>query len=227
MLLGASGTGKSTLGTELVRRFLAGHPRGRVYVVDSKPRYRAEWTIQGIRPRYSSWVKGDTLRGSVAINDVEHLRDAELISRCCVFQSIRTNGQPVDDYEEQAAELAQRVFRSSGPRRPTLLYVDETYDLAGPTGLVDRRLLRTVRAGRERDMAVLMGAQRPRSIPLPILTEATKVYAFRLEFLDDRKYLVRHGMELRAQPQGHAFVLAERRGGVNVEQLLELHLRES
>jgi hypothetical protein len=225
-LIGGAGTGKSTLGTELCRRFLAQYPKGLVVIIDTKPRYRATWLLNGLRASYKRWVKGDTLAGSVAIHSARELGDRQLVhSRCVIFQSMHPNGEPVTDYEDQAADLAERVFRISHPGQPTLLYVDETYDLAhGAGGIVDRRLLRTVRAGRERNMSVLMGAQRPRSIPLPILTESNRLYVFELEFEDDRKYLQRHGAELRTIPTGHAFVMAERGRGGKREGLFELAL---
>jgi len=226
-LIGAAGTGKSTLGTELCKRFLQRYARGLVVILDTKPRYRATWQLNGLRANYKRWVSGDTIPGSVAIHAAGELRDRKLLrSRCVIFQSMHPNGDQVADYEEQCAELADLTFRQSHPGQPTLLYVDETYDVAhGAAGIVDRRLLRTVRAGRERNMAVLMGAQRPRSIPLPILTESNRLYVFNLEFDDDRKYLMKHGAQLRAVPSGHEFVMAERGAGGRREGLYQLALQ--
>lgn len=226
VLIGAAGTGKSTLGTELCRRFLQRYPRGMVVILDTKPRYRATWQLNGLRARYKHWVKGDSIPDSVAIHSAAELGERRLVrSRCVIFQSCYPDGEQVPRYEDQAAELAERVFRQSHPGLPTLLYVDETYDLAhGSAGIVDRRLLRTVRAGRERNMAVLMGAQRPRSIPLPILTESNRLYVFMLEFDEDHKYLRKHGAQLRQVPLGHAFVMAERGQGGRREGLYQLSL---
>lgn len=226
VLIGAAGTGKSTLGTELCKRFLKDYPRGLVVIIDTKPRYRATWLLSGMRAKYKHWVDGDSIPGSVAIHAAGELRDRRLVkSRCVIFQSMHPSGEQVPAYEDQAAALADMTFRQSHPGQPTLLYVDETYDLAhGSAGIVDRRLLRTVRAGRERNMAVLMGAQRPRSIPLPILTESNRLYVFNLEFDEDIKYLQKHGAQLRAVPSGHEFVLAERGAGGRREGLYQLAL---
>jgi hypothetical protein len=177
-----------------------------------------------LRAQYKHWVQGDSIPGSVAIHAAGELRDRRLVkSRAVIFQSMWPSGELVPHYEEQAAQLAESTFKQSHPGQPTLLYVDETYDLSGPTGMVDRRLLRTIRAGRERNMAVLMGAQRPRSIPLPILTESNRLYVFNLEFDDDRKYLQKHGASLHMVPSGHEFVLAER-GARRQEGLFQLSL---
>lgn len=229
ILVGCVGSGKSTLGTELVRRFLADEPNALVGVIDSKPRYRAEWAVSGLRQRYKDWAKGDVLSGSVALHRAAEFREARLQSRCLVLQSLYPNRELVEDFEDEAAQFAYRLFRASGQRRPTLLYIDELYDLAhGQSGIVDRRLLRTIRTGRELNMAVLVGAQRPRSIPIPTLTESNRIYVFQLDYLEDVKYLRQHAVALSREPIGHAFVMATKGvGRARTEQLLELNLRRN
>jgi hypothetical protein len=226
ILGGCVGSGKSTLGTELVRRFLADEPAGIVGVIDSKPRYRATWTVNGTRMRYRDWAGGDVLRGSVGIHKAADFPHARLMSRCVVLQSLHPDRRLVDDFEEQASDFAYRLFRASSSKRPTLLYVDELYDLAhGSAGIVDRRLLRTIRTGRELNMAVLVGAQRPRSIPIATLTESNRLYIFQLDYAEDAKYLRQHAVQLTKIPTGHAFVMATKGvGRARTEQLLQLNV---
>lgn len=229
VLIGMTGTGKSTLGTELVRRWLAADPKRRVLIIDSKPRYRASWTVNGTGQRYRNWVKGDTIAGSVAVSSWYDLGNLWKLYRVVIFQSMTAGAKFTQAFEDMSAAYAAEAFRASSASRPVLMFIDEYYDLLGGglAALIDRRLLKTIRAGRERSMSVLVGAQRPRSIPIPTLTEATKLYLFQLEFEDDKKYLVKHGPALRYQPGGHQFVLYERDGAKRSERLMQLRLAEA
>jgi hypothetical protein len=118
ILVGCVGSGKSTLGTELVRRFLQDEPRALVGLIDSKPRYRAEWSINGTRMRYHDWAAGDTLAGSVALHHAREFPQARLQSRCLILQSLYPNRQLVEDFEEEAEEPDEDQVPelSPGPR---------------------------------------------------------------------------------------------------------------
>jgi hypothetical protein len=134
----------------------------------------------------------------------------------------------VDEFEEEAFSATRKLFRSSHETSPTLLYVDEYYDLitgGGLSGHTDRRVLQVIRAGRERYMSALISTQRPRSIPLPTLTEATKYYIFTLEYEEDIEYMRKHGPKLSQSPHGYDFVFYERKnGGERIEKLMRLDL---
>lgn len=226
--IGQTGCGKSTLSTELVRRFLKDYPDSRVLIVDSKPRYRATHRRNGWRLEYPKWAKGDTIQGSIAVHHADEVMDAYQFSRCVILQSLHPNAHEVDDFEEEAFEGARKLFRSSHEDSPTLLYVDEYYDLitgGGLSGHTDRRVLQVIRAGRERYMSALISTQRPRSIPLPTLTEASKYYIFTLEYLEDIKYMQQHGPLMQNTPHGYNFVFYERLpGGERIEKLMRLDL---
>lgn len=226
--IGQTGCGKSTLSTELVRRFLKENPDSRVLIIDSKPRYRATHKRTGLHLFYPKWAKGDTIQGSVAVYDADSVMPAYRFTRCVVLQSLRPNAREVDDFEEKAFEATRKLFRSSHESSPTLLYVDEYYDLitgGGLSGHTDRRVLQVIRAGRERYMSALISTQRPRSIPLPTLTEATKYYIFTLEYEEDIDYMRKHGPKLSVSPHGYDFVFYERlSGGQRIEKLMRLDL---
>lgn len=227
--IGQTGCGKSTLATDLLRRFLNDYPTGRILIVDSKPRYRATHRVNGLPINYKKWAKGDTIEGSVAIHSSSQLAQAFKFTRCAVLQSMHPDGREVDDFEEQVYLAARRLFVSSHVKQPTLFYVDEYYDIlrGGLAAFADRRILRVLRAGRERFMAALLCTQRPKSIPLPTLTEADKYYIFNLEYADDVKYLRQHGPKLTVGPTGHNFVFYERlRGGARIEKLMRLQLEQ-
>jgi len=226
--IGQTGCGKSTLSTELVRRFLKDYPLSRVLIVDSKPRYRATHKRNGLYLFYPKWAKGDTINGSIAIHSASAVMPAFRFSRCVVLQSLHPNAREVDHFEEEAFEATRKLFRSSHETSPTLLYVDEYYDLitgGGLSGNTDRRVLQVIRAGRERYMSALISTQRPRSIPLPTLTEATKYYIFTLEYEEDIEYMRKHGPMLTRTPTGFQFVFYERlSGGRRIEKLMQLDL---
>lgn len=226
--IGQTGCGKSTLSTELVRRFLKDYPLSRVLIVDSKPRYRATHRRNGWTLYYPKWAKGDTINGSIAVHNAKSVMPAFRFTRCVVLQSLHPNAREVDEFEEEAFEATRKLFRSSHETSPTLLYVDEYYDLitgGGLSGHTDRRVLQVIRAGRERYMSALISTQRPRSIPLPTLTEATKYYIFTLEYEEDIDYMRKHGPKLTHTPNGYDFVFYERlNGGERIEKLMRLDL---
>lgn len=226
--IGQTGCGKSTLSTELVRRFLKEYANSRVLIVDSKPRYRATHRRNGWSLYYPKWAKGDTIQGSIAVHNADSVMPAFRFTRCVVLQSLYPNAREVDEFEEEAFEATRKLFRSSHETSPTLLYVDEYYDLitgGGLSGHTDRRVLQVIRAGRERYMSALISTQRPRSIPLPTLTEATKYYIFTLEYEEDIEYMRKHGPKLTKAPHGYDFVFYERlSGGERIEKLMRLDL---
>jgi len=229
--IGQTGCGKSTLSTELIKRYLIEFPQSRVLIVDSKPRYRATHRQNGWSLHYPKWARGDTIRGSIAVHYADEVMGAFSFTRCVILQSLYPNAREVDEFEEEAFESARKLFRSSYEESPTLLYVDEYYDLitgGGLSGHTDRRVLQVIRAGRERFMSALISTQRPRSIPLPTLTEATKYYIFNLEYLEDVEYMQKHGPQLVHAPIGYNFVFFERkRGGERIEKLMRLDYEQA
>lgn len=228
--IGQTGCGKSTLSTDLVRRYLKDFPNSRVVIIDSKPRYRATHRLNGWKLEYSKWAKGDTIANSIAVYHADQIMQAFRFSRCVILQSLHSNADEVNKFEEQAFESARKLFRSSHDTSPTLLYIDEYYDLitGGTSGHTDKRILQVIRAGRERFMTALISTQRPRSIPLPTLTEATKYYIFKLEYAEDIDYMHKHGPRMNNAAYGYNFVFYERlKGGERIEKLMRLDLGET
>lgn len=218
VLIGSTGTGKSTLATDLLYRFLVTYPQARLLILDSKPRYRATWNASGVKMLYRGWDKGDTLPGSIGFS-TERLSLSPLFtrSRVLIFQSMTPSGQATPAYQERAALYANELFRYSNSRRPTLLYADELYDeMKGASTWTDERILRAFRAGRERNMAVLVGAQRPAFIPIPALSEATNYYAFWLKKPEDWKKMIEYSGSNRPMPGEFEFVFTRWKGAKKV-----------
>lgn len=194
-VVGGSGTGKSTLAEALIvdfdRRYRA---RGsRVLILDSKPRFRAEFQANG-RPAarlYRAWDHGPVVPGSALVTAPEQLAVAWTVGhRIAIAQAASSRDVPM------LVGCAAAFLASARTGRPQLLYVDESMDFfrgnGSPIGGEDA-LLRSARAGREKGEACLFSSQRTRGIPAQLMEELTKLYLFRLDFITDAKRLLEMG----------------------------------
>jgi len=66
-----------------------------------------------------------------------------------------------------------------------IIYVDEATLITPPRAILPE-LGRAIRTGRERNVAVWTGSQRPKDLPSPIFTEAEHFFLFRLQWENDR-----------------------------------------
>lgn len=195
LLVGGTNTGKSTLAEALVVDFLHRYQRdnARVLILDSKPRFRAEYLPSG-RPAkrlYKKWDHGPTVPGSVRVTDPAELRLAFATENPIVIAQAETNR----DIPALVA-CAEAFFGDSRRGQPRLLDVDETMDFfsanGAPRGTTDA-LTRASRAGRERGLAALYCSQRTRQIPATLMEELAKLYLFRLDYRADAKRLLEMG----------------------------------
>lgn len=193
-LFGMTGSGKTILADTLRTAWLARYPKGKVLIVDSKPHYRAQWQLSGLTaaPLYRKWKqdKHDFLPGSYTVplagNPVTNLRRAYRKTRIVVAQGPRESWSLLLSYVRAFYET---FGVKSGPR---LIDVDEGADFFE----VERYggvLLQALRAGRQLDLGVLMGSQRPVFLPKSILTETDRLYLLKLKSLDDLKTIQRQG----------------------------------
>lgn len=198
---GGTDSGKSTLMDELgawfVHHYAARHARR--LILDSKPRYRAQWTAAGTPAsrRYRRWAHGAAVPGSVVVDEPEQLELAW-----------RTGARTVIAQCDSRAELARLVstaavfLADSRASRPQLLQVDETLDFyhsnGSPRGGNDV-LERASTGGRERGTAALYGAQRTRGIPPALMGMMSRLYAFRIDYRADAKRYAEMGAPERAR----------------------------
>lgn len=208
-LIGASGSGKSTLARFLLNHWqerycnprIPSQRRGRLLLLDTKPRWRGTHTLTGSTPskRYRDFVPGDTVRGVILdrVTDWNLVWDLDLNP----WQTVIAQNPELDEDENVRwqVEAAALFLKSQRHTRKSLGYVDEGMDFYGPSGTsrYGNAIQRWFRVGRERGLASLLGAQRPKCINLQTLTEANKLYLFRLEYSDDVKRLTEMGY-----PQG-------------------------
>lgn len=212
LVIGGTGSGKSTLADQLGldwdRRYR--HRGGRRLIVDSKPRYRAEWQATGrdAARRYRSWGHGNPVPGSVVVDRPEDLDLVwKLGYRVAIVQ--RADDEPETVAIARMIATVRRFLAQSKSTRPQLCQVDETLDFFHANGAPrggDDVLARIARAGRERGCALLAGSQRTRGIPATLMSELSKLYAFRLDYVADAKRFQEMGAPPFPNPvQAHTF----------------------
>lgn len=217
MLLGGTGCGKSTLAEQLIPMFAKMYPSARILVMDSKPRFRAEWEPTGRKAtrRYKHWDHGATLTGSILLQYGANPNDA--------LNAAWPHGRIVVAQTETQAQRGWSVgvldafLKQARTGRPQLVYIDETLDFfhsnAVARGSSDA-ILRAARAGRERGVALLAASQRPKGIPVQLMSEMSKTYLFRLDFTDDIKHMGEMGYPWRTAPppdEDHTFVFWDKK----------------
>lgn len=219
LLVGATGTGKSTAAYIPINKFYNdyvaptkrnGKPRGRILIVDTKPRWRPKMLADGTRAtrKYKHFLNGP---------EVPHSR---LVSHSSEWDMAWETGDGVvllqnadldtNDLIRWCVEMMSKFFRSQKIKEPSLLVIDEGMDFFGSTGnsKYGDIVQRSVRAGREKGMATLICVQRPKTINLQVVTEASALMLFRIDFLGDMKRLQEMGIPKDVYPptQDYHFV---------------------
>jgi len=104
--------------------------------------------------------------------------------------------------------------------RPRTLYIDEIYHIGYGISFPNQ-LPRAITTARQRKLSFVIATQRPRQIPMPVLSEASKIIVFYLSKFDDRKVIsqfVRKDpkemmRELEAQEDDYSFLVIDNRKG--------------
>ena len=213
-LVGKTGTGKSTLMEVLMREYQIAYSKTsklvRTLIVDTKPRWKAERELNGLTTkqsgRYRKWGYGSgTLPGSYVLSGKGKVFDQleqvwSFGGTIAIVQTERESEWP------SAIEAARGFYEQYGADIPRLIVVDELADFYNRSNLADI-FQRVARNGRERNCALLSGSQRPRKIPVEILTEMTRLYQFELDNKDDLNRVEDMGIPQHMLPTGHAFYL--------------------
>lgn len=194
-VVGGVDAGKSTLadllGAEFVHRYRARHARR--LILDSKPRYRAEWTASGVsaKSRYRRWSHGKAIPGSVVVDSPAELASAwKMGATTAIAQCESASELP------RLVATARAFLVDSRASRPQLCQVDETLDFFHGNGAArggDDTITMLARAGRERGTAVLYCAQRTKGFPATIMGELSRLYALRIDYQADAKRLQEMG----------------------------------
>jgi len=194
ILIGTSGCGKSTLAAYLLAHFRMEYPQSRILVLDTKPRWRGEFKADGTKTTrmYKRFVKGDVIPGAMVMSSP---RDWSIVwdkdvnpSQTVIAQ--RLSGTQASNVAFQTW-VSERFFETQDARRPSMIYWDEGMDFFTTSGSARNSdiVQRCYRAGRELNMASVIGVQRPKGINLQCLTETSYCALFHIRFTMDVKRL--------------------------------------
>lgn len=86
--------------------------------------------------------------------------------------------------------IFKKILESSSKKRksPRVVYIDEIYHIGYGAGF-PAWLPKAITTARQRGISFWISSQRPRNIPMPVLSEASKIYVFYLNKEDDIKYI--------------------------------------
>lgn len=223
-LVGMTGTGKSTLGEVLMNEYKRAYSSSkriaRTLIVDTKPRWRAEKEINGIPTsitrRYSKWGYGSgIIPKSFALSGASDSIGHELDQVWRLGGEVAIAHAETEDEWPYVSEVATRFYERYGADTPRLIFVDELADFFKFRSLGDI-FQRISRNGRERNVALIAGSQRPRKVPLEIMTEMTRLYMFKLDFREDIQRILQFGIpEDVVMPDGFNFYMYDRKLGRN------------
>lgn len=216
ILYGGTRTGKSSMMDWSIRCIQRWRPSAMILIADTKPRFRAENVMNPRFPSkrknaakegiYSAWTAGPTLPNSVRVElDSPHpfrnLWDQEKHpAEVAIMQS--DDPQMWKVMNELMHEFVSKQFAG----RERLIVVDEGLDFYQRNTLgIDARkdiILRTARAGGERNIGLMLGAHRPHGIPPLLNTLSSRVTLFHLRYKHDMKYLWEMGVQDEDSPDG-------------------------
>lgn len=199
--VGMTESGKSTLSERLIGMWLEEYgAKARVLILDSKPRFRVKWRIDGwpadyLYKRWSRDHGSQPFPESVLV-DLNHMtRSLHAIWE----QKVPVTGEQTRVAIAQGnlsllpwlAATANAAYNMAKRGWETLIYVDEFADFYGSSGMARRGdpLLQIIRSGREKHVAFLAASQRPKAVPKSALTEMTSAAIFNVAYMDDLKHL--------------------------------------
>lgn len=202
LAVGKTRSGKSTLALQALQELLNIYPTMENLVIDTKPHFKASHTLNGIRADflYRNWQKGDYFPNSVVLSpkDTSVSLDyafsiAHTISGKKMGATVILQTDNKDDYPLIANRLKEQ-YRRSNKKRHVYIYIDEAYSLLKYSRFVAEQVTLCVTAGGERGVGVMAATQRPRWIPVEMLSEITRYYVFRLDYNKDKLNLRENGL---------------------------------
>lgn len=203
IILGMTRVGKSTLAEQLIEQWRQEYPRSRTIVLDSKPRFRAEWELHGVTTklsrRYSKWDWGETIPGSVVLPLGADVRQEIKFAWSQGFQVIIAQVTKRSEIARLDYAL-QCAYEDRSANRPLFIYTDELNNFFRGGTKAGNGIVMALTSGGERSVAFLGAAQRPRHISVEAMESMTNLYWFYTPFTEDVKHLKNMGVPGRARP---------------------------
>lgn len=214
ILIGATGTGKSTLAKFLIKnwydKYINNIPikrRGRILIIDTKPRWRGPIDVRGKEMDYGNWSGGDFLENAKVLNRARDFKDAwdksssKTYGNIIIAQNLELRTSKPNLVSWQSL-LMEEYFGMLDTHKPSLLYIDEGMDFFTERGYNrGSDIIQTFyRAGRELGGTALIAVQRPKTINIQTLTESNVMYLFQIRFTEDMKRLREMGVPMSVRP---------------------------
>lgn len=205
LYVGKTRSGKSTLALQSLNELLDIYPRMELLVVDTKPHFKASHLLNGLKAdyMYRNWQGGDYFPSSVYLDagnksvsldyafDIAHTISGKKRGAAIILQTDNKATYPI---------IANRLlehYRRSNKKRHVYIYIDEAYSLLKYSRYVAEQVTLCVTAGGERGVGIAVASQRPRWIPVEILSEISRFYVFRLDNGKDKLNLRDNGLPPR------------------------------
>jgi DNA helicase HerA-like ATPase len=162
IIIGTTGSGKTTLATQLLRLY------SRTVAIDPKQ------TLGAGGERRGAHLPGYELAATP--------RDLERLARR------KEHIQYRPDLKHQNPDDWERIYDWIYRRGSTFVYTDEIFDIHH-WSRPPNSFRRCITSGRELGIGMLHATQRPRGIDRRIITEAERFYVFHLRDPDDQRFL--------------------------------------
>lgn len=237
VIAGGSESGKSTIAAgskdfafnnTILGRFHYNYKDSKILIVDSKPRFRAQYKTNGLSDKktYASWSHGAYIPTSIRCDlTIEDLDLALARSNIVICQS-----DDIDNEYVAVANLINHFRNNANTSESRLVFIDEIMDFYTSNGTpksgTGNMLIRCARAGAERNISTVIATQRLKGIPPQFFELCTRIYLFRLDYTPDYKRLQEAGAPKEFLPPlyNHEFKLWDKKNRDIIEGVYKIQL---
>lgn len=163
--LGKTGSGKSKLAEKMIAGLLYKYPSTREFTIDTDDSVEIKGAKTCTSPRQVKiWFN--------FISKIRYVPKFKYLDR--------------DVWDD----LIQWLCATSSMKnpKPLIIHINEIYRL-GYGADFPRALPIAMATARKKQISMLIETQRPKAIPIPVLTESSKIFVWKLNRADDRKYI--------------------------------------
>lgn len=161
LIVGQTGSGKTAFATWLLRHI----PQSPVIIYDTK-----------IEPKFEALPHSAVVESTTGIHELLEQNEHDYII-------VRPNASLLADWQTLDKYLLYHYNYFHG----LPAYIDEAYTFHSQGGGSGPGLMALLTRGRSKGITTIISSQRPKRISIMCITEAQKLFAFRLQFIQDRK----------------------------------------